>query len=1075
MQPPKLYDTARRDPIGEARALAGFYCDDWKGHQDPGDPGRGLIELNARLIELLAERLNRVPQKNMLAFLDFAGVERAPGSAAEVPVTFVPSPRNVLGQMVPAGTRVATTQSETADAQVFETRSPFFATPVRLTTIVGLAPAADRFVTLAPPALPPQPEDLAKDVAIPILDASGAGATPVTHTFYLASAALFARSDPVDVTLEFTLLQGDLAIFDNRYLSWQRFDAQTKTWTEIPNVRYTSSPPGAVSVVLPAFAGGGKTDVAGDHDAWVACRLKVGAGTMRRLPLLSGIHGKAATPIPRTLPPDAAAVNGTAVELSQPIRPFGERPRYGDAFYIASRKGFAPDVGSVTMRFSLRAYSFDGLKAIFASVPKDTTVTTTIEWQYLAGGGVWNTIASMTHKLKIAKAPPAEPRDITQLGADDHTDATDLEKNGTLFGTIDHGALVTITFSPAADAAIGKIGGIEAYWIRAVIRSQQPYGRDGFVKSVPGAAGAAATLQVVDATFIPPVIERVDIQYDLARAPIELDRVTAVNNFDVVKRVAPLLAAGDLLAPFVSLADYLAEKLGTQPALYLGFDGDFGNTFISMLIALREPRDAAQLLPETGNPRLIWEFLGADSRWQPLDVADGTAVLTASGTVGFLATGTSAAYSLFPQLTGGARRHWYRVRLAEGSYASAPQLQAVLLNSVMADNFETNAGDWVLASGSGEPGQRATILRSPVLEGEIWVRENEVPGQGEIDALLRDLNEFSAIDRSSGIASQADVLDVHPSPTPGGEREVWVRWLRVPNFRMSDARSRHYTLEPASGEVTFGGVDGGLIPPIGKDNIVVRRLRVGGGEAAMRTALPLAVKELKSSLPFVDKVFNFLQAIGGSDPWNLDQIYTLGPQALKNRGRAVSSEDYVWLILSNFSEVARAMCLPTAEPQVDGSLSRKPGAVSVVIVPKGSEHMPQPSRGLLRRIEAFLRANTLGTIADGIHAIAPIYHPVSIRAQVKVLRAQEASLVQRRVVQSLDAFLHPLTGGERRQGWPFGRPVHPSEVFAAIERAEGVDHVIAVDPVDPGNNIASGDLNGDRTLVASGLHQIEVS
>ena len=69
------------------------------------DPGRQLIELAARLIELLAERVNRVPEKNLLAFLDLSGVERAPGVPAEAPVTFPLSPRSEEGHWFRPGRR----------------------------------------------------------------------------------------------------------------------------------------------------------------------------------------------------------------------------------------------------------------------------------------------------------------------------------------------------------------------------------------------------------------------------------------------------------------------------------------------------------------------------------------------------------------------------------------------------------------------------------------------------------------------------------------------------------------------------------------------------------------------------------------------------------------------------------------------------------------------------------------------------------------------------------------------------------------------------------------------------------
>src|SRR5437763_17095796 len=52
------------------------------------DPGLMLSLIFARLLELALERLNRVPEKNLLAFLDSLGVSLLPPSPARVPLTF---------------------------------------------------------------------------------------------------------------------------------------------------------------------------------------------------------------------------------------------------------------------------------------------------------------------------------------------------------------------------------------------------------------------------------------------------------------------------------------------------------------------------------------------------------------------------------------------------------------------------------------------------------------------------------------------------------------------------------------------------------------------------------------------------------------------------------------------------------------------------------------------------------------------------------------------------------------------------------------------------------------------------
>jgi len=70
---PKLDDRTYADIVAEALRLIPRYCPDWTNH-NPSDPGITLLELTAWMTELILYRLNRVPEKSYLAFLDLIGV-----------------------------------------------------------------------------------------------------------------------------------------------------------------------------------------------------------------------------------------------------------------------------------------------------------------------------------------------------------------------------------------------------------------------------------------------------------------------------------------------------------------------------------------------------------------------------------------------------------------------------------------------------------------------------------------------------------------------------------------------------------------------------------------------------------------------------------------------------------------------------------------------------------------------------------------------------------------------------------------------------------------------------------------
>ena len=112
------------DLVDEARKRIIHYCPEWTEY-NISDPGITLIELFAWMTELMIYRLNRVPEKNYLKFLEMLGFQLEPAKTAETDITFWLSALLPLDEedttsvVVPAGTEV---QSEDQpDPVVFST------------------------------------------------------------------------------------------------------------------------------------------------------------------------------------------------------------------------------------------------------------------------------------------------------------------------------------------------------------------------------------------------------------------------------------------------------------------------------------------------------------------------------------------------------------------------------------------------------------------------------------------------------------------------------------------------------------------------------------------------------------------------------------------------------------------------------------------------------------------------------------------------------------------------------------------------------------------------------------------
>ncbi|MEU9293868.1 putative baseplate assembly protein [Streptomyces sp. NPDC048266] len=132
---PHLDDRRFQQFVDDAKRYIQQACPEWTDH-NVSDPGVTLVEAVAHMADQLVYRLNRVPEKNHLAFLDLLGVTLFPPAAARAEITFrlsAPQPEPVV---LPTGTEVSTGRTETEEAVVFATTADLTVVPCTLTHLV---------------------------------------------------------------------------------------------------------------------------------------------------------------------------------------------------------------------------------------------------------------------------------------------------------------------------------------------------------------------------------------------------------------------------------------------------------------------------------------------------------------------------------------------------------------------------------------------------------------------------------------------------------------------------------------------------------------------------------------------------------------------------------------------------------------------------------------------------------------------------------------------------------------------------------------------------------------------------
>src|ERR1700730_9332491 len=129
----QLDDRTFEELAAELKRRIPGYSPEWTDKNE-SDPGITLIELFAWLAEMIIWRLNRVPDKNFIKFLELIGIQLEPPAPAHAELTFTLSADNLDDAvLIPQGTRVALAEQVDGKPVIFETDDNLYAVTAKLT------------------------------------------------------------------------------------------------------------------------------------------------------------------------------------------------------------------------------------------------------------------------------------------------------------------------------------------------------------------------------------------------------------------------------------------------------------------------------------------------------------------------------------------------------------------------------------------------------------------------------------------------------------------------------------------------------------------------------------------------------------------------------------------------------------------------------------------------------------------------------------------------------------------------------------------------------------------------------
>ena len=307
---------------------------------------------------------------------------------------------------------------------------------------------------------------------------------------------------------------------------------------------------------------------------------------------------------------------------------------------------------------------------------------------------------------------------------------------------------------------------------------------------------------------------------------------------------------------------------------------------------------------------------------------------------------------------------------------------------------------------------------------------------------------------------------MHIESTEVAEKE----WHEVPNFSNLQEGNHGYTLDRLSGELRFGPAirqrNGtvkcfGQTPPVGAQ-LIYTHYWYGGGVKGNLLAGEL--NTLKSSIPYVSRVSNRIKTANGCEAQSIEEAKLEMPNRLRSRQRAVTTDDFEYLVMSEFrSLVGRVKCLPALLPATAvNSNTTPPTPIDLRIVPRLAETDLRPSWAaltaapeLLQRVKIFLDGRRL--LVTQLTVAVPTWQWVSVDVIAHSRPGAPENELRQMISRRLYRFLHPQTGGFDGCGWPFGQTLQRWQLHQFLK----------------GERLPGGDAREDRLL--RWLRDLEVS
>ena len=285
----------------------------------------------------------------------------------------------------------------------------------------------------------------------------------------------------------------------------------------------------------------------------------------------------------------------------------------------------------------------------------------------------------------------------------------------------------------------------------------------------------------------------------------------------------------------------------------------------------------------------------------------------------------------------------------------------------------------------------------------------------------------------------------------------WIDWHEVEPYTLSGPNDRTFTLDAASGSVSFTGSH---VPQPGQQIRVLTYQYCAGLDGNIAAG---AISAINGPGPF-KKVGNPLPAAGGADAASLTAALDEIPATVHRRERAVIAQDFADFAVE-VDGVGRAEPLPLLHP--DTPDTEAAGVVSVVVFPDiDLDYAERPATRFRAAAPGRWVPRRTPVAHDGVVRHTPTYLPVAVSVGLAIKPGYQVDAVRQWVELILRQYLAPLPPyGPDGAGWPVERTIRGAELEAVAVQVEGVNYLTGLTLWTPDSSAPTGYRAIDQLLM----------